>query len=533
MIAAEKPNPVTLNLYQLLRRHRRPMVWTFSGIMLATIAVTFLTPRMYTSEAKLFVRLGRESAEMDPTAVSDHVVLVNESREYEINSVFEMLRSREVMAAVISAIGPQVILERGSSDASMSSSGTPSALASLSSSGSIEDKALKHLSNYLVVAPVKKSNIIDITYTAESPDLARDIVANVIKQAREVHIRVNRTDGSHEFFATQASELREKVSGLEEQLRDLKNASGIVSLPDQRALQLQQIAALERTLLETEARQGASAAEVQAQEVALTTIPETITTSRTVGMPNSAAAAMREQLFAAQGRLQEILSVCTKENPRAIAAAEHVAALQTVLDQEPVQPQVAQGPNAAHQEFDLAHRKGEVTTASLQATATALGEQLVTARKELMRLNGHEAEMARLEREIELATANYKKYSEHLEMSRINDELALKDISNLNVLQPPSFSTIPTKPRRLLNLAMGLIGAIFASLAVGLVLEQRRTGLPAIVFASQSMALPVEHWNGSANGRHERNGVDKLWEPATARNGESHSGCEENGGPKV
>ena len=70
--------------------------------------------------------------------------------------------------------------------------------------GSIEDAALKHLSKNLFIAPVKKSNVIDVAYDAKSPELARDIVASVIKQARDVHIRVNRTDGSHEFFATQA-----------------------------------------------------------------------------------------------------------------------------------------------------------------------------------------------------------------------------------------------------------------------------------------------------------------------------------------
>ena len=158
-------------------------------------------------------------------------------------------------------------------------------------------------------------------------------------------------------------------------------------MPEQRALQLQQVATLQKALLECEGNQNAAEAEAPAQEIALKMVPETITTSETVGMPHSAVAAMREQMFTAQVRLQEILSVCTKEHPRAIAAAEQVAALQTVLDEEPVQPQVAQGPNAAHQELHLAHLKGEVVTASLQAHATALREQLVTARQELMKLN--------------------------------------------------------------------------------------------------------------------------------------------------
>ena len=528
MIAYEKKTPTTLNLVQLLQTHKRPMVWTFSGIMLVTIAVTFLGPRTYTSEAKLFVRLGRESAEMDPTATTDHVVMVHESREYEINSVFELLKSREVMSAVVTAIGPRVILERGSNDDAMPSARMFGGL-NISSSGSIEDVALKHLSKNLFIAPVKKSNVIDIAYDAKSPELARDIVASVIKQARDVHIRVNRTDGSLEFFATQAGKLRDKLSGLETELRDLKNASGIASLPEQRALQLQQIATLQKALLECEGNQNAADAEARAREVALKTVPETITTSEMVGMPHSAVAAMREQLFTAQVRLQEVLSLCTKEHPRTVAAAEQVAALQTVLDEEPVQPQVAQGPNAAHQELHLAHLKGEVVAASLQAHATALREQLASTRQQLMRLNDQETQIARLQREIDLETANYKKYSENLELSRINEELAVKDISNLNVLQSPSFSTTPTKPKRVLNLAMGLVGAVFASLALGLFLEQRRSGFLWSLSVSQPAVL-ADPWAGATNGHHERNGGPRPYEPAKAPDDENLTEQKETAG---
>ena len=112
MIQHEKKPADTLDLYQVLMAHKRPMVWTFSSVMLVVVAVTFLGPKSYTSEAKLYVRLGRESAALDPTATasSDQVLMVQESREYEINSVFELLNSRAVLSNVVSVVGPQVVL---------------------------------------------------------------------------------------------------------------------------------------------------------------------------------------------------------------------------------------------------------------------------------------------------------------------------------------------------------------------------------------------------------------------------------------
>src|SRR4051794_28425887 len=94
--------------------HKRAMLWTFAGVMAVAAAITFLGPKSYTSEAKIFVRLGRESASMDPTATMRNVVMVQESREYEINSVFEMLRSREIMINVVRQFGSEVVLEKSS-----------------------------------------------------------------------------------------------------------------------------------------------------------------------------------------------------------------------------------------------------------------------------------------------------------------------------------------------------------------------------------------------------------------------------------
>jgi polysaccharide biosynthesis protein PslE len=527
MLESEMSPPTTLNLYRVLLIHRRPMVWTFSGIMLLTIAVTFFGPKTYTSEAKLFVRLGRESMAMDPTATAgtDKVVMVQESREYEINSVFELLKSREVLSSVVGDMGPRVVLEQGPDADKVQSAGLFASV-SLLSPYSIEDAALKRLAKDLNFMAIKKSNVINISYHSKSPELSRDIVASVIKHARDAHIRVNRTDGSHEFFATQTNRLRDRVIGLERELRDLKNSSGIASLEDQRTLKLRQIATLQESLLEGEASRSAATAQMQAQEALLETIPEKITTGETTGMPHSALSAMREQLFTAQVQEKELLSRYTKEHPLAMAVSKQVAELQAVIDAEPVQPQIEQGPNAAHQEISLSHFKGEAQVASLRAQTTAIREQLASAQGELTKLNDVESEITRLEREIDIETANYKKYSDNLEQARIDAELVTKNISNLNVLQAPTYSITPTKPRRTMNLAMGLFGGLAASLCVGLLLEERRSGLlsqlfsmshPGAVLVDPLVATPhgpMERHTPTAPIRHATQFPDERQEPS-------------------
>jgi uncharacterized protein involved in exopolysaccharide biosynthesis len=472
------------------------MLWTFSGIMLLTIAVTFLGSKTYTSEAKLFVRLGRESVALDPTATTGQVINVNESRENEINSVFELLKSRVVLAQVVAAVGPQVVLERDSTVSNVHTAGMFQSLNPFAPY-SIEDNALKYLTKHLRIKAVKKTKIINVAYDAESPELAQAIVTSLIDNARDAHMRVNRTDGSQDFFATQTSHLREQLAGLETKLCEMKNASGISSLPDQRVINLQQIAELDNTLLKTSATLRASTAELQAHADILKRTPETVSLSETAAMPHSAVEDMREQLFALQVREKELLSMGTEENPRVKRIRAQVAAVREALDNEREHPQLARGLNPAHQEIGLAALKGEASIASLQAHAATLREQLLPAREQLVALNNQELQIERLEREIELAKINYKRYAENLEQSRIDAELETRNISNLNVLQPPTYSITPTRPRRALNLSLGLIGAMVSSVGVGLFLEKRRLGLKHSSEYDELLSAPT-------NGRSEQ-----------------------------
>jgi len=471
--------PTILDLFQVLVRHRRPMMWTFSCIMLITIAATVLSQKTYMSEAKLFVRLGRESVSLDPTATTGQVVMVNETRENEINSIFELLKSRTILSNVVAKVGEQVVLRNGApkkEQEEVQMAGIFSML-SLSPTYSLEDVAVRRLAEGLKIAAVKKSNVINISYEAGSPELARDIVASVIEQAREMHGRVNRIQGSHEFFTAQTKETSERLEKLEQQLVDEKNRSGVSSVDDQRLLQLQQMSELETTLLANEAGLAAAQAEMQACQIALKKLPETVTASETIGMPHSTVAAMREQLFALQMREKETLVNYSEIHPHSILIREQVAALRKVLDTEPVQPQVEQRTNAVHQEVHLSCLKAEASAASLQAQGAKLQEQLGQSRRELTKLNNSAVAIARLELEIQLETASYEKYSENLEQARIDHELEMKNISNLNILQPPTCLMTPTKPRRTLNLALGMMAALASSLGVGLLLEQRHSGV--------------------------------------------------------
>src|SRR5436309_363809 len=95
-----------------LRRHKGKGILTFVAILLGAAAVLWFWPRSYQSEARLFVQLGRESVSLDPTATMGPTINVSESRENELNSILEILKSRNIAEKVVSTLGPELILNR-------------------------------------------------------------------------------------------------------------------------------------------------------------------------------------------------------------------------------------------------------------------------------------------------------------------------------------------------------------------------------------------------------------------------------------
>src|SRR5438552_642947 len=103
-------------VFEIYRFARRAMErhWQMGVLVAAAAAAvallgTLLMPRSYYSEARLFVRFGREN-QVDPTASGGQMVSLYESRESEINSLIEILKSRAIFDRVVGELGPGFVL---------------------------------------------------------------------------------------------------------------------------------------------------------------------------------------------------------------------------------------------------------------------------------------------------------------------------------------------------------------------------------------------------------------------------------------
>src|SRR6478672_9574144 len=103
-----------LDVPRFMWRHRRTVLSTFTVGMALTLLYLAVAPRKYRSEAKVLVRIGRESITLDPTATTGQFVAMAETRDAELHGVEELLASRATAEKIVDQFGPRVILEKRS-----------------------------------------------------------------------------------------------------------------------------------------------------------------------------------------------------------------------------------------------------------------------------------------------------------------------------------------------------------------------------------------------------------------------------------
>jgi uncharacterized protein involved in exopolysaccharide biosynthesis len=82
----------------------------------------------------------------------------------------------------------------------------------------------------------------------------------------------------------------------------------------------------------------------------------------------------------------------------------------------------------------------------------------------LAKLEGDTTKHNDLQREMKQAEDNYYLYAKKREESRIADELDRQKITNVSIAEVPTPAQLPSSPNRLLNLALGLVLAMFLGL---------------------------------------------------------------------
>jgi uncharacterized protein involved in exopolysaccharide biosynthesis len=188
-----------------LFRRRGMVLFIFIAVVVGTAAVTLILPNKYESRMKILVKNQRVDVAITPEATSAPAAVDGEVSESEINSEIELLTSRDLLTQVAKETG---LGQPGSAMFWKRSMSEPERI----------EKAANDLAKDLMIAPVKKANVISISYSANSPELAAAVLKKLGDLYLEKHLKLHHPTGASDFFKEKADQYETQLHDSEKQL---------------------------------------------------------------------------------------------------------------------------------------------------------------------------------------------------------------------------------------------------------------------------------------------------------------------------
>ena len=96
-----------------------------------------------------------------------------------------------------------------------------------------------------------------------------------------------------------------------------------------------------------------------------------------------------------------------------------------------------------------------------------------------------------LKREADTNDKNYRTYVDKLEEARISDDMNRQKMANVSVIQPAAVPAKPVKPKKVLNIILGVILGACAGLGYAFFSEYTSQGFSTPEQVERRLGLPV------------------------------------------
>lgn len=463
------------DLIRTLWIYKRRVILVAMCTFALVCAVFAFMPRRFQSEAKLLLRLGRESVSLDATASFGPMVAMQQTRQTEVNTTKEVLSSRALCEQVVDDVGVERILAGGETGDIQPNSNILGPVKTWIKwvlnipQVSQREAAVTSVQNSIAINSEELSNIVTVSAVADSPEFAQEIVQSFCNHFIAQHVRLYHAASSVEFFEEQTQRLAESLEQAREHLRDKKNRFAIGSIEGRRNVLELQIGNLQGLMHAnaidiTRARSKATKIRKQIEEQAPTVVAEIRS-----GVANPATDGMRQQFYALELEERALKQKFQADHPRRQAISQQLEEARQIFDtQAKERTEELTKINEEYQSLSLQLHHAEADLAGSESARDQLQLQLAVLNREMAELNVHEAELAETQMQLDENERNYRIHSERLEQARVDQELAVHQITNIRIAQEPTLQERPVSPKVSLTFGLGLVFACLAGLTAGM-----------------------------------------------------------------
>ncbi len=497
------------DIFRVLSRHKFKVLLFSFLVMGSVLAFMLLGPRKYASEGSIFIRLGRESVALDPTATFGETVMVQSSRRAEIQTAIDILLSQGLHEKVVDVIGERVVLgyepvpvpasenhsqaaeKRTEFNLVASTIGPMIDLIKSVDPVSDREEAVLLIDENLRVDSEVESNVIRIHYKAESPRLAKAVVDTLLVEFLKDHVRLNRISGSREFFDEQVSLLKVEVDETSRKLAKLKNEFGLTSIDNRRSTIESQYQTAKQQTITKKSELADALARLKYLSQRVLEEPDRLVSEDT-STPNTGVDLMQTEYFKLKLRQLELSEKLLQDHPQRLAIDSQVAEAERAMSAlEPSRQETTEDVNPIHQELRLEMLRQAGFVEGLEANLVELESELREISDEQQRLNAQELELQEVQMAYDQALTNLVSYQSRLEQTRMNQALEQQQVSNTNIVHQGTLNYDPVSPNKALLGIAGILLAVAGSFAIAFGYEQFDNTVKSARELRTQLGIPV------------------------------------------
>lgn len=432
-------------LFEAAFRYSRLWVFVVLCVIAITVVFVLLVPKQYQSEMSILVQNARGDYQITPQKTTS-TIEVNGVTEEQINSEIQVLRSRGLAEAVVDPKwNPEAVNQMD-----------PAAVKA-------HERAVADFMKHLSVDMVRKSNVIQVTYTASSPKVATDMLQRLLAAFMAKQSDLGHPPGTYKFFASEASRYKSQLDAAQQQLAQYQQAHQIVSLSDREQMLDRQIADAQTQLRNTDSQIGAMTDRLNTQTAELKHVSPRQQTEEQVAQNSYSVGQLNTMLAALKNKRTNLLTKFTPTDRLVRETNKQIADTQSALNraEQLRSQQRSTNVNPVWQQVTGAIVRNEAERQALKAQHNALTKQISQLQSTLSGVEGSTVQFTTLHQKVVELTNNYQLYAQKRDEARMADAMDSDNLLNVAVAQAPTFSLMPSRPKPVLDLALGIFAAIF------------------------------------------------------------------------
>ena len=498
------------DLLHVVFKRKLQFILFFLAVMCTVTIGSFLQESIYETSAQLLIKIGRESI-VNP-AMGDMRPIINYDREERINSEIEIIKSHSLAQLVASDIGPTVIypelnnVKQGLIDSLKSYIKIQvlkkpiEILTTEEKTKLLLEKATEEIKKNISVEPVPKTNIVKISYRNNDPGITAEVTNRLAENYIDYHLQIHRTPQIGSFLENQTNMLKNKYLESEEQLKKLKEQNKIISLQEERTLILNQVADLQTELNKSQSQLQENENRIESLRRQAKNITKYSSQERISNPNRNLINNLEEKLIELKVKKNDLDNKYTDIGTAGTIKSKLASNIDDEIQLVNQKLKEINEKNDKKESFDfnplyqslhekLMHAEAEINpiTAKIESQKNQLDEY----RRQLNTLNLIETKIDQVEQQVDVDKDNYRLYLKKYEESQIEDKLDKARISSVKLLEQARIPSQPISPKKMLNLILGLILAVFGGFGLIFLFEYFNDRLEKIEDFEKVLDLPI------------------------------------------